>query len=177
MSEGVEWGLHCMLLLVEAPPGVSYPRRLLAEHYGLPEAYLAKHLKALSQAGLHTPRQGRAAGFASREPQARLPFSTWSMPSKGHPARSPAGRSASRAPARLVPRSGLVSARSPRSWRLLTKPGGNRCVPSPSAGLSSESRRNCANATLPSSVTKFPTEELTQLGHLALRGSSAFSGV
>ena len=63
MSEGVEWGLHCMLLLVEAPPGVSYPRRLLAEHYGLPEAYLAKHLKALSQAGLLIATPGPSGGF------------------------------------------------------------------------------------------------------------------
>ena len=76
MSEGVEWGLHCMLLLVEAPPGCPTRAACSLSTTGLPEAYLAKHLKALSQAGLHTPRQGRAAGFASREPQARLPFTT-----------------------------------------------------------------------------------------------------
>ena len=68
LSEGVEWGLHCVLLLAEVPAGVSLPRRFLAEHHGLPEAYLAKHLQALNRAGLLQAMPGPNGGFRLARP-------------------------------------------------------------------------------------------------------------
>ncbi|EQD31292.1 BadM/Rrf2 family transcriptional regulator, partial [mine drainage metagenome] len=68
LSEGVEWGLHCALLLAEAPAGMPLPRRVLAEHYGLPEAYLAKHLQALTRAGLLNATPGPNGGFRLARP-------------------------------------------------------------------------------------------------------------
>lgn len=63
LSEGVEWGLHCVLLIARAPNGMALPRRLLAERHGLPEAYLAKHLQALVRAGLLQAAPGPTGGF------------------------------------------------------------------------------------------------------------------
>ena len=62
LSEGVEWGLHSATLLAFLPPGVAMPAAKLAEYHGVPETYLAKHLQALSRAGVvesvHGPRGG-----------------------------------------------------------------------------------------------------------------------
>lgn len=68
LSEGIEWSLHCVLLLAEIPAGVPLPRRVLAEHYGLPEAYLAKHLQALTRAGLLHATPGPSGGFRLARP-------------------------------------------------------------------------------------------------------------
>ncbi|MDA8283373.1 MAG: Rrf2 family transcriptional regulator [Actinomycetota bacterium] len=72
LSEGVEWGLHCALLLAEAPARVPLPRRVLAEHYGLPEAYLAKHLQALARAGLLHATPGPSGGFRLARPAGEI---------------------------------------------------------------------------------------------------------
>jgi Rrf2 family protein len=67
----VEWALHCTWLLTFAPSGEAVSTRRLAEFYDLPEAYLAKVLKALVRAGvLHAssgPRGGFSLGRAAAE--------------------------------------------------------------------------------------------------------------
>ena len=63
MPEGVEWALHCTWLLTFAGEGDAVPARRLAEFYDLPEAYLAKLLKALVRAGLLTATSGPRGGF------------------------------------------------------------------------------------------------------------------
>jgi Rrf2 family protein len=63
LSQGVEWGLHCAALIAQVPNGAALSRRVLAEHYGLPEAYLAKHLQALVHAGILTATPGPKGGF------------------------------------------------------------------------------------------------------------------
>ena len=50
LSEGVEWGLHCAVVLALVPPDASLPAGRLAELHGVPVAYLAKHLQLLSRA-------------------------------------------------------------------------------------------------------------------------------
>jgi Rrf2 family protein len=55
--------LHSVALLAQAPPGMAVSRRVLAEHYGLPEPYLAKPLKALVRAGILTASSGPNGGF------------------------------------------------------------------------------------------------------------------
>ena len=52
LSEGVEWGLHCAVLLAVMPPDTALPTSRLAEFHGVPVAYLAKHLQAMSRAGI-----------------------------------------------------------------------------------------------------------------------------
>lgn len=52
LSEGVEWTVHCCTLLGTIPAGVCLPASRLAEFHGIPGPYLAKHLQALTRAGV-----------------------------------------------------------------------------------------------------------------------------
>ncbi|GLY71659.1 RrF2 family transcriptional regulator [Amycolatopsis taiwanensis] len=63
LSQGVEWALHCAVTLADAEDGILASRRTLAGYYGLPEAYLAKHLKSLVQAGVLVAASGPRGGF------------------------------------------------------------------------------------------------------------------
>ncbi|HXJ64801.1 MAG TPA: Rrf2 family transcriptional regulator [Actinomycetota bacterium] len=68
LSEGVEWGLHCATLLALVPPGGALPASKLAEYHGVPEAYLAKHLQALSRAGVVEAVPGARGGYRLARP-------------------------------------------------------------------------------------------------------------
>ena len=72
LSQGVEWGLHCATLIAQAPDGAALSRRVLAAHYGLPEAILAKHLQALVRASLLTATPGPSGGFRLARPADRI---------------------------------------------------------------------------------------------------------
>ncbi|HEU5419427.1 MAG TPA: Rrf2 family transcriptional regulator [Streptosporangiaceae bacterium] len=72
LSQGVEWGLHCALLLAQAPDGLAVPRRTLAEHYDLPEAYLAKQLQSLVAAGILHAVSGPRGGYRLARPPAEI---------------------------------------------------------------------------------------------------------
>jgi len=63
VSEGVEWGLHCLVLLAAVPNERALPASRLAEFHGVPAAYLAKHLQALSRAGLVDTVPGPRGGY------------------------------------------------------------------------------------------------------------------
>jgi Rrf2 family protein len=63
LSDGVEWGLHCAVLLGFLAPDASLPTARLAEYHGVPGAYLAKHLQAMSRAGLLESVQGPHGGY------------------------------------------------------------------------------------------------------------------
>ncbi|MFJ5289202.1 RrF2 family transcriptional regulator [Streptomyces sp. NPDC088348] len=63
LSQGVEWGLHCAMLLAQVPPGGLMRRDALASHFGLPEAYLAKHLQAMTRAGVLYANSGPKGGY------------------------------------------------------------------------------------------------------------------
>lgn len=67
MSGGVEWALHCCVVLtsVEGP----VPATRLAELHDVSSSYLAKQLQALSRAGLVRSVQGKAGGYVlTRDP-------------------------------------------------------------------------------------------------------------
>ncbi|WP_329140073.1 Rrf2 family transcriptional regulator [Streptomyces sp. NBC_01476] len=62
LSGGVEWALHCCVVLTTATDPV--PAARLAELHDVSGSYLAKQLQALSRAGLVTSVQGKAGGYA-----------------------------------------------------------------------------------------------------------------
>src|SRR3954466_7408585 len=66
MSGGVEWAVHCCVVLSQADGPV--PTQRLAEFHGISRTYLAKHLQQLSRAGLVTSTQGRVGGSLLTRP-------------------------------------------------------------------------------------------------------------
>ncbi len=61
ISNGVEWALHCCVVLSQASAPV--PAAQLAAFHGVSPSYLAKQLQALSRAGLIRSTQGAAGGY------------------------------------------------------------------------------------------------------------------
>jgi Rrf2 family protein len=61
MSGGVEWALHCCVVLTSAKKPI--PAARLARLHDVSPTYLAKHLQALSGAGLVRSMQGKAGGY------------------------------------------------------------------------------------------------------------------
>jgi Rrf2 family protein len=63
IAEGVEWAVHLCGVLAVVPHGYTLPAGRLAEFHDLPSAYLAKHLQALSRAGIVTASRGVSGGY------------------------------------------------------------------------------------------------------------------
>ena len=72
ISDGVEWAIHLCGVLAAAPEGRGLPGAKLAEFHELPPAYLAKHLQALSRAGIFTAGRGVKGGYRLGRPAARI---------------------------------------------------------------------------------------------------------
>jgi Rrf2 family protein len=71
LSDGVEWGTHCAVLLSFLPRDAALPTGRMAEFNGVPAAYLAKHLQAMSRAGILEAVSGPRGGYRlAREPAA-----------------------------------------------------------------------------------------------------------
>ncbi|BCL79326.1 Rrf2 family transcriptional regulator [Ktedonobacteria bacterium brp13] len=68
LSEGVEWGLHCVSVLAGLPPEATLPTRALAEFHGLSETYLSKHLQALTNARIIESVPGPRGGYRLMRP-------------------------------------------------------------------------------------------------------------
>src|SRR5207245_8836293 len=68
LSDGVEWALHCCTVLALVPRGSALPAGRLAEFHGVPTAYLAKHLQALSRAGVVESVAGPRGGYRLSRP-------------------------------------------------------------------------------------------------------------
>ncbi len=114
LPEGVEWSLHCTWLLTFTRDRDPLPARRLAEFYGLPEAYLAKLLKALVRAGLLSATSGPRGGFRLARPPGESRSPTSSRPWRGRARCSSARRSASAARFRSPARPAAGPAASPR---------------------------------------------------------------
>src|SRR5690349_180291 len=70
LSGGVEWGVHCCVVLSQADEPV--PTTRLAEFHGVSKTYLAKHLQQLSRAGLVRSTEGRVGGYELTRDPARI---------------------------------------------------------------------------------------------------------
>jgi Rrf2 family protein len=72
LSEGVEWGIHCVGLVAVLPSGTALPTARLAEYHGVPAAYLAKSLQSLSRAGILEAAPGPGGGYRLARPAAEI---------------------------------------------------------------------------------------------------------
>jgi Rrf2 family protein len=70
MSGGVEWALHCCVVLTGATDPV--PAARLAELHDVSPTYLAKQLQSLSRAGLVRSVQGQAGGYLLTRPPEQI---------------------------------------------------------------------------------------------------------
>ena len=68
LAEGVEWGLHCLVLLASLPAGSALNGAALAAFHGVPESYLLKNLKALSKYGILESVPGPKGGYRLARP-------------------------------------------------------------------------------------------------------------
>ncbi|MEV5569706.1 Rrf2 family transcriptional regulator [Spirillospora sp. NPDC052269] len=72
LSQGVEWGLHCVVLLARMPADTVVRRADLADYHGLAEPTLAKHLHSLTRAGVLHAVPGPKGGYRLGRPAAYI---------------------------------------------------------------------------------------------------------
>lgn len=72
IGDGVEWAIHLCGVLAAVPEGRGVAGAKLAEFHDLPPAYLAKHLQALSRAGIVTADRGVKGGYRLARPAAEI---------------------------------------------------------------------------------------------------------
>ncbi|MEP0070412.1 Rrf2 family transcriptional regulator [Pyruvatibacter sp.] len=68
ISRGVEWAAHAASLLATLPEGTGLRAEALALFHGVPQAYMAKQMQALSKAGLVHTSRGRQGGYRLAKP-------------------------------------------------------------------------------------------------------------
>ena len=68
LPSSTEWLLHAAASLAQLEPGASASAAQLAEHYGVPAAYLAKQLQTLVRAGVLAATTGPRGGFRLARP-------------------------------------------------------------------------------------------------------------
>ena len=71
MSEGVEWALHCCLVMAWQHEAATSTAKLAAA-FDLPASYLNKQLQALARAGLVTSTSGPRGGFRLAKPAKQI---------------------------------------------------------------------------------------------------------
>jgi Rrf2 family protein len=72
LSEGVEWGVHCLVVLGAVPEPGTVSAARLAEFHGVPAPYLAKHLQGLSRAGIVDTVPGAHGGYRLARPAGEI---------------------------------------------------------------------------------------------------------
>ncbi len=68
LSDGVEWAIHCTMVLGGIPPDTTLSGKALAEFHGVPESYLLKHLKLMVAKGLLHSVPGPRGGYKLAKP-------------------------------------------------------------------------------------------------------------
>lgn len=77
IKEGVEWSCHACAVLAGLPERVALSASALAAFHELPPAYMAKHLHALSRAGIVRSVRGAAGGYRLARPAHQI--SLWDI--------------------------------------------------------------------------------------------------
>lgn len=72
MSDTVEWALHCCTVLAALPEDQALSATRLAEFHGVPPAYLAKTMQAVTTAGITESRPGPRGGYRLARPPAEI---------------------------------------------------------------------------------------------------------
>jgi Rrf2 family protein len=72
LSEGVEWAVHSCTMLAGLDADQALTTTQLAKFFDLPRDYLAKHLQALSNAGLLAATRGRSGGYRLARPASEV---------------------------------------------------------------------------------------------------------
>ncbi|HLY79532.1 MAG TPA: Rrf2 family transcriptional regulator [Caulobacteraceae bacterium] len=72
IAEGVEWAAHACAVLASLPAGQALNAAALASFHELPPAYMAKHLQALSKAGVVVAVRGAQGGYALARPASQI---------------------------------------------------------------------------------------------------------
>ena len=70
LSAGVEWAVHCCVVLSQAQQPV--PAARLADLHGVSRTYLAKHRRARARAGFGPPVAARDGGYALTRPAGEI---------------------------------------------------------------------------------------------------------
>lgn len=68
INEGVEWAAHACLVLGALPQSAGLSSAALAHYHGVPPAYMAKQLQALSKAGIVSASRGVGGGYRLARP-------------------------------------------------------------------------------------------------------------
>lgn len=68
ISKGVEWACHAAALMSALPEGKALKADALARYHGVPAAYMAKQLQALSKAGIVRSSRGKKGGYKLAKP-------------------------------------------------------------------------------------------------------------
>lgn len=77
INKGVEWAAHACTVLAALPPGWMLTAEALAEYHGVPPAYMAKQMQALSRAGLIISQRGAVGGYRLAKPPVEI--SLWDI--------------------------------------------------------------------------------------------------
>lgn len=77
LSEGVEWSCHACAVLAGLPERAALSAAALAAFHELPPAYMAKHLQALSRAGIVRSARGASGGYRLARPASEI--SLWDI--------------------------------------------------------------------------------------------------
>lgn len=72
MSQGVEWAVHACTVLAPLGPGHGLSLAALAGFHGVPPAYMAKQMQALSKAGIVRTSRGKTGGYALARPASEI---------------------------------------------------------------------------------------------------------
>ena len=72
ISKGVEWACHAAALMTALPSDKALKADALARYHGVPAAYMAKQLQALSKAGLVHSSRGAKGGYRLAKPPADI---------------------------------------------------------------------------------------------------------
>lgn len=72
INKGVEWAVHACALLATLPSDRGLSLAALAEFHGVPVAYMAKQMQALSKVGIVKTSLGKTGGYALARPPSEI---------------------------------------------------------------------------------------------------------